>query len=470
MRYEEDDELERMRARREHRQRAWKDEADDFSSGNGRTGTRRTSSSRTRHSASQRSRRRAKKRRIWLIVLEVLLVVALLIGAGIWFMYQKTFGITHPSMFEDHGRNVYLAAEIKKHVSVPVATIGGLTDPEQMEEIIASGKADIVEMGRQLLADPFLPQKVMENRDEEIVHCMRCFVCMSERAATGTRRCAINPIIGREDEGMEITPAPVKKRVLIAGGGPGGLYAAYTAARRGHDVLLCEKEDRVGGILKSEEVLPFKQEMFKLGETYKLLAERAGAKIITGQEVTKEFAEAYKPDAIIIAAGSSPLRPPIPGLDGENVILVNDQYKHEKPITDSVVVFGGGISGVECAIHMGMEGRKVHLVEMRDDVALDSVIRQRPLLLEKLNKLCTVHTGYKGLEVTSEGIWCETKEGEKVLVPGTTIICALGQRPRWNVAEELYDCAPWVRVIGDANAVGTITKATYQGHHAALDI
>ena len=384
--------------------------------------------------------------------------------------YQRTFGITHPSMFEEHGRNVYLAAEIKKHVSIPVATIGGLSDPAQMEEIIASGKADIVEMGRQLLADPFLPQKVMENRDDEIVHCMRCFVCMSERAATGTRRCAINPIIGREDEGMEITPAPVKKRVLVVGGGPGGLYAAYTAARRGHDVLLCEKEDRVGGILKSEEVLPFKQEMFMLGETYKRLAEKAGAKIVTGQEVTKDFAEAYHADAIIIAAGSSPLRPPIPGLDGENVILVNDQYKHEKPITDSVVVFGGGISGVECAIHMGMEGKQVHLVEMRDDVALDSVIRQRPLLLEKLNKLVTVHTGYKGLEVTREGIWCETKEGEKVLVPGTTVICALGQRPRWNVAQELYDCAPWVRVIGDANAVGTITKATYQGHHAALDI
>lgn len=384
--------------------------------------------------------------------------------------YQRTFGITHPSMFEDHGRNVYLAEEIKKHVSIPVATIGGLSDPEQMEEIIASGKADIVYMGRQLLADPFLPQKVMENRDDEIVHCMRCFVCMSERAATGTRRCAINPIIGREDEGMEITPAPVKKRVLIAGGGPGGLYAAYTAARRGHDVLLCEKEDRVGGILKSEEVLPFKQEMFRLGETYRLLAEKAGAKIVTGQAVTKEFAEAYQPDALIIAAGSSPLRPPIPGLDGENVVLVNDQYKHEVPIADSVVVFGGGISGVECAIHMGMEGKTVHLVEMRDDVALDSVIRQRPLLMEKLYKLCTVHTGYRGLEVTKEGIWCQTREGEKVLVPGTTIICALGQRPNWKTFEDLYDCAPFVRVIGDANAVGTITKATYQGHHAALDI
>ena len=384
--------------------------------------------------------------------------------------YQRTFAITHPSMFEEHGRNVYLAAEIKKHVSVPVATIGGLSSPEQMEEIIASGKADVVYMGRQLLADPFLPQKVMEGRDDEIVHCMRCFVCMSERAATGTRRCAINPIIGREDEGMEIVPAAVKKRVLIAGGGPGGLYAAYTAARRGHNVLLCEKTDRVGGILKSEEILPFKQEMFMLCESYRRLAERAGAKILTGQTVTKEFAEEYKPDALIIAVGSNPLRPSIKGLDGENVIVVNDLYKKEKPLADTVVVFGGGISGVECAIHMGMEGKKVQLVEMRDDVALDSVIRQRPILLDKLYKLCTVHTGYKGLEVTKEGIWCEAKDGERVLVPGETVICALGQRSDSKTVEELYDCAPFVRVIGDACAVGTITKATYQGHHAALDI
>ena len=384
--------------------------------------------------------------------------------------YQRTFGITHPSMFEDHGRNVYLAAEIKKHVSVPVATIGGLTDPAQMEGIIASGQADIVYMGRQLLADPFTPQKVMENRDEEIVRCMRCFVCMSERAATGTRRCAVNPVIGREDEGMEITPAPVKKRVLIAGGGPGGLYCAYTAARRGHDVLLCEKEDRVGGILKSEQVLPFKQEMYLLGESYRLLAEKAGARIVTGQAVTREFAEAYRPDALIIAVGSSPIRPPFPGLDGENVILVNDQYKHEKPVADTVVVFGGGNSGAECAIHLGMEGKTVHLVEMRDDVALDAVIRQRPLLLEQLRKYCTVHTGYRGLEVTKDGIWCQTKQGERVLVPGETVICALGQRSNTKTVEALYACAPFVRVIGDANAVGTITKATYQGHHAALDI
>ena len=140
--------------------------------------------------------------------------------------YQKTFGITHPSMFTGHGRNVYLAAEIKKHVSKPVATIGGLNDPAQMEEIIASGKADVIYMARALLADPFLPRKITENHEDNIVRCLRCFTCMAERPATGTRRCTVNPVVGREIEGTEVTPAPVKKKVLVAGGGPGGLYAA----------------------------------------------------------------------------------------------------------------------------------------------------------------------------------------------------------------------------------------------------
>ena len=126
--------------------------------------------------------------------------------------YQRGFGDTHPSMFKDHGCNVYLAAEIKKHVSVPVATIGGLNDPEQMEEIIASGKADIVYMARALLADPFLPRKVMENKDDQIVRCLRCFTCMAERAMTSTRRCTVNPLIGREMEGCEVYPAPQKKK------------------------------------------------------------------------------------------------------------------------------------------------------------------------------------------------------------------------------------------------------------------
>ena len=384
--------------------------------------------------------------------------------------YQRGFGDTHPSMFKEHGCNVYLAAEIKKHVSVPVATIGGLNDPQQMEEIIASGKADVVYMARALLADPYLPRKVMENRDEEIVHCLRCFTCMAERAQTFTRRCTVNPLIGREIEGDEVVPAPVKKKVLIAGGGPGGLYAAYTAARRGHDVTLCEKDPEVGGILKSEQALPFKHEMYELSGTYKLLAEKAGAKILTGIEVTPEYVEKMAPDALIIAVGSEPLVPPIKGLDGDNVVIVNNYYKEKEKVTDEVVVFGGGLAGCECAIHLGMEGKKVRLVEMRDELAPDANVRHRPLLLKEIDKYAEVHTGCKGLEVTEEGVLCETKDGQEILIPGTTVICALGQRSRSRVVDALRDAAPYVAVIGDAAKVSTITNAVYWGYHAALDI
>lgn len=384
--------------------------------------------------------------------------------------YQRGFGDTHPSMFKEHGCNVYLAAEIKKHVKVPVATLGGLNSPEQMEEIIASGKADVVYMARALLADPFLPRKVMANQDDEIVHCLRCFTCMAERAATSTRRCTVNPLIGREMEGVEIQPAPVKKKVLVAGGGPGGLYAAYTAARRGHQVILCEKSDALGGILKSEQAIPFKKEMYDLGQTYALLAQRAGVEIRLNTEVTREYVENEQADALIIAVGSRPLVPPIPGLDGDNVVIVNNYYLEKDKVSDQVVVFGGGLAGCECAIHLGMERKQVHLVEMRDELAPDANVRHRPLLLAEIAKYVTVHTGYKGKQVTAEGIVCEDKDGKEHLVPGTTVICALGQRSRSDVTDSLREAAPYVAVIGDASRVSTITNAVYWGYHAALDI
>lgn len=384
--------------------------------------------------------------------------------------YQFGFFNTTPPMFDEHGVNVWLAAEIKKHVKKPVATIGALSDPQQMEDIIASGKADVVYMGRQLLADPFHPQKVMSGDDDRIVKCLRCYTCMAERPVTFTRRCAVNPLIGREIEGMEVTPALRRKKVMVAGAGVSGLKAAITAAQRGHEVILVEKTDKVGGILKSEQAIPFKREMYELGLVLERQAHDEGVEIRLNTLVTPELVEAEAPDALILAVGSSPLVPPIPGIDGDNVIVVNDYYLNKEKVGDTVVVLGGGLAGCECAVHLGMEGKKVHLVEMRDTLAPDCNIRNRPILMRKVDEFCTAHTLLTGQRITAEGVICKDAEGNEVLIPGATVICAAGQRANRTDVEALRRSAPFVREVGDCVRPANITKAIYEGYHAALDI
>lgn len=382
--------------------------------------------------------------------------------------YQRGFDVTHPSMFKEHGCNVYLAAEIKKHVNKPVATLGGLNDPKQMEEIISSGKADVVEMARALLADPFLPRKIVANKDEDIVKCLRCFTCMAERATTTTRRCTVNPLIGRETEGCEIQKALNPKKVVVIGGGPGGLKAAHTAKLRGHDVVLFEKESELGGILKSEQALPFKYEMYQLGQTFAKQARDAGVKIKLNTIATKQVVEAENPDAVIIAVGSSPLVLPIDGIKNDNVVIVNNYYLEKEKVEDEVVVLGGGLAGCEAAIHLAQDGKKVRLVEMRDSLAPDANIRHRPILMKQINNLVEIHTGLRGMKITENGVLCQDKEKNNVIIEGKTVICALGQRSR--AIDEFYDTAEYVVAIGDCIKVSTITNAVYQGYHAALDI
>ena len=382
--------------------------------------------------------------------------------------YQFGFFKTHPSMFAPHGMNVYLAEEIKKHVSKPVATIGALNDPARMEDIIASGKADVVYMGRALLADPYLPDKVMAGKEDTIVKCLRCFTCMAERPTTQTRRCTVNPLIGREIEGTDIIPSSSPKKVLVVGGGVAGLESALTAARRGHSVILCEKTDAVGGILKSEQAISFKREMYELGLTLERQAKEAGVDIRLNTAADRTYIEKEAPDALIIAVGSSPILPPVKGI--ENAVVVNDYYMNKDKVTDSVIVLGGGLAGCECAIHLAQEGKKVKLVEMRDTLAPDANIRHRPILMQMIDELVEVYTGHTGLELKKGGVLCKDSGGNEVLIEGTSVVCAAGQRPNRDIVTPLLGSAPFIREIGDCVRATNITYAMYQGYHAGLDV
>lgn len=384
--------------------------------------------------------------------------------------YQFGFSITHPSQFRAHGCNVYLAEEIKKHVSVPVATLGGLSDAQQMEDIIAAGKADMVVMGRALIADPEIPNKVMANAGDEIVKCLRCYVCMAERPVTQTRRCAVNPRIGRELEGLTVAPALSPKKVLVVGGGIAGMKAAETAALRGHDVTLCEAERELGGILRSEAALPFKEDMYRLGLSYARLIEKAGVDVRMGVRVDAAFAEDFAPDALIVAVGSEALTLPMPVADDARVLSIDDLYLNGAEPGEEVVIIGGGLTGTECALLMAQQGRKVHLVSNEETLAPGANIRQRPILLAEIAAAgVDVLLNAFACEVSAEGVWVE-QDGERRLVPGDTVVCAIGQRSRSAVVEELLDGAPFVRVVGDARRPADITTAIYEGFHAAMDI
>ena len=385
--------------------------------------------------------------------------------------HKGCFDKTHPSPFMERGVNVHYAEEIKKNVGIPVSTIGALNEPEMMENIIASGKADAVVMARALLADPYLPEKALTGRDNEIVRCYRCYACMAERLTTGLRICALNPVIGSEYEtGFLQTSAPKPRNVLVAGGGPGGMEAAITAAERGHNVILCEKREKLGGALNAAEGVPFKKDLFRFIETKALLMDKAGVDVRLNTEVTPGFVESVKPDVLIIAVGAGPIIPSLPGIDSPGVMVANDLPGKMNRVGHRVAVLGGGLVGCETALHMAYEGKEATVIEMLDNVCSDANPLYRPLLLDQLEKHVTCRINMRGDRITDEGIVCIDADGNEFLFSADTIICAVGQKPLRRVVDALRDCAPEVIEIGDCRKVGNVTDAVFQGYWAGIDI
>ncbi len=378
--------------------------------------------------------------------------------------------ITHPSMFQEDGCNVKYAAEVKKYVKTPVATVGALVDPAYMEEIIASGQADIVNMGRQFLADPDFPIKARLGRDDDIDRCMRCYACLSNSTRTRRRACAINPEIGHElEEQFDRAPKTLKK-VLVVGGGIAGMEAALTAAKRGHKVILCEATDRLGGALRCEELVPFKA---RLGEYLDRQARRvkdAGVEIRLNTPVTKELAESIAPDAIIAALGAKPVKPHIPGIDGENVFGAEYIYMHPEETGKNVVILGGGLVGTELGIFLAGMGRNVTVVEMLPTLNNGgNVVHANALNFQIKEKDIRLALSTRAKEIREDGVLAEDAEGEKFF-PADTVIYAVGQRPLSDEALALNTCAPEFYIVGDCVAAKNILTATTAAYNAARDV
>ena len=405
---------------------------------------------------------------------------------------NDVFTITHPNMFLKDGCNVHYAAEIKKHVkTTPIATVGALSEPELLEEIIASGQADVVEMARGLICDPDLPIKLQTGHEDEVRKCMRCLYCFSEHMHSAVINCAINPEIGHEYEhGMDFTPK-VQKKVLIVGGGMGGMQAAITAADQGHNVVLCEKNDRLGGALLCEEKVPFKEKLDQyIHLQRRLISRRPNIDVRLNTAVTPELAREIAPDVIIAALGARPVKPNLPGIDLPNVFGAEEIYYHPEKAGQNVVLLGGGLVGLELAIYLSMLGRKCTVVEMAPSLN-DGGNNLHGLAISTELKRYDIHvsTSTKALEITDKGVLCEFtgvepkpgfrfgmpcyyadgKEGTK-LYEADTIIYSVGQRPLWEECDALRDCAPEFYQLGDCVMPKNIWQATSTGHYVARDL
>ncbi len=414
----------------------------------------------------------------------------------------EVFTVTHPSMFLPDGVNVVYAAEIKKHVKTPVATVGALSDPALMEEIVASGKADVVLAARALMADPDMPKKARAGKTDEIRPCIRCFICFAGITTRREYMCSVNPEIGFEQEARHELPHTVRKTVLIAGGGVAGMQAALTASQRGHKVILCEKGQRLGGVLRCEAKAPFKRLLSNYLDYQARMISRLPIEVRLGAEVTPELAKAAEADAIIAALGAREFIPAIPGIQGKNVLGAEEAYYYPEKTGKTIAILGGGLVGIELAIFLSGLGRRVTIIEMMDALSDGGNPVHGLALVNEIKKYgIRITTATRAVEINEKGvigqyvgsaftlppcptvqeavlqsnsfgrsIRADTEEGSKRLFEADTVIYAAGRQPLQEEAERLRFCAPEFHQIGDCWVPRNIQQATSMAYTVARDI
>jgi 2,4-dienoyl-CoA reductase-like NADH-dependent reductase (Old Yellow Enzyme family)/thioredoxin reductase len=400
--------------------------------------------------------------------------IPLVVAAGAQALHVSGYGagsyITTAPIPDTPGFLMPLAEEVKKLANVPVIAVGRL-DLELGEKILEEGKTDLIAIGRRLLADPDLPNKVAEGRLDEVTSCIGCMECI-ERLAFDERgegvTCVVNPALGKE-KAYQIKPVGRAKDVVVVGGGPAGMQAAIVAAKRGHNVTLLEKEAKLGGQLNIAALPPFKGDIFPWIDYMVNQIKRAGVEVRLNTEATAEIVSNMNPDAVVIATGGTPAMPDIAGIDKPNVVTAQDVLSGKAKVGQNVVIIGGGMVGCETGHYLAKQGKTVTIIEILKRMANDMFFMTRRRLMDGLrSKKVALLTSATCEEIKGSSVHVATADGKKETIPADTIIVAAGYKANDRLYKSLEGKVPEIRCIGNSSEPRRILEATSEGYQAGL--
>lgn len=401
-------------------------------------------------------------------------VVPILAAAGARAIHVSAYGAgsycTKAPQSDTPGLLLPLATEVKKITNLPVIAVGRL-DMETGERALIEGKADLIAVGRRLLADPDLPNKAKESQLDDIRPCIGCLECVEGLfAREGGLGCSVNPTVGRERD-YRLFRAHKVKKVIVVGGGPAGLETATVAALRGHRVLLIEKELKLGGLLNVASLPPNKDDIVPWAGHLERQARKAGVEIVLGTQASRELIQGMHPEAVVIATGGFPVIPPIPGIDNATVVTAQDVLAGKVTTGPQVVVLGGGMVGCETGYFLAVRGKKVAIVEVLKRLAGDMGPMVRRRLMDGLRyHQVTMLTETKCEGLTPGHVTVITGEGQRSVLPADTVIIAAGYQPERELYGALKDIIPELYCIGDAARTQGIREATLDGYRTGLSL